>query len=200
MLALSPAFFFVSALLTGCGSTTLSAEDLDSGEQALEALNAVQDDEMLWAMTTAALASMPMGRSSSCTDGLQAAMKARPDSQQTRFAMAMQTCGHTCPSDLQQIAIAEASQKMPLVIADCDGQGPDPLFSGPLAESRKDFDVMEYLILRLQVDHLVKAAKNEGSDRSAALVKGLQDLAPRLATGMKARKAASDAALEGSAL
>ena len=180
------------ASLFGAGGSTarLTENDTVSGEEGLKALQATNDD-MLFTMTIASFGLMPMGRDIVCLSGLQRMGSVSPDTRSMYAVKALKACGYTCPKDLDRYGAIDPKQRMNEAIKECDKVGPDPLFTGELAAMRKDFNFMDYMLLRINMEHLAKAAQNTGGDRNAAVVKGFQDLAPRLAKAMKAQQAAN---------
>jgi len=178
------------SLSAACSSPSLTDEDIEAATQGAEAIALVGDDRV-FVMTISALGMVKMNRGSRCSTLVSELAGSSPETYSARVAQTLMTCNQTCPKDLSKYGTMPHEQKQPTAIRECDAIGPDPLFTGSLAEQRKDFELMDYLLIRLHMDWFVQAVEKNGGDAAKAALKGYQDQAGRLANDMKRRRAAN---------
>jgi hypothetical protein len=197
-----PKLYFTLLTLTGglllaCGGASLSPRDIEGvGLSANSIANA--PEERAFTMLIEGFAQVPMGRSNSCMQHLSDTTQASEAYYHNALIGAYLECGGTCPAkqELNSYARLAWKDKLPTLLNHCDATGPDPLFSGALAQERASFRFGDYILLRLHVDHLTRAANNNGSSEASAVLAEIQALAPRIAASMKARGLAEKKEME----
>jgi hypothetical protein len=178
----------IGTLLLACGGATLTTRDIEGANLSAKAV-AAGPEAHAFSLLVAGLAEVPMGRSDACMRNLKDVTRASPDSR-TQFLMkAYFECGGTCPAkgNLDAYAVLMPDDKIVMLIEECDAAGPDPLFSGELAKERTSFLFSDYILLRLHMDHLARAAHKTGTPEAKAGLEEIEASAPKLAASMKAR-------------
>lgn len=178
-------------VVVGCSSPNMNEKDLFGAEEALKVL---QRDTTLpgtvYPIAVQGLANLSLGRSTRCIDAMNKAVTAPPEMYSIYSVLAAEACGYQCPKNLDRFAAMSPKQKIAELITECDAMTAEPLFTGELAAMRTDFNFIDYLVLRTQIDQLNAAASGNGSERAVAISKGFKAVAPKLAQAMKMRQTA----------
>jgi len=184
------------ALVTGlaigccCGMGGVSEEELDDLEQLLEAVDQASEETRLRLLVSGVeYTAVEHGWSAgTCTDAWRAFASASAEQVDGLVADAFPGCTAMCPAGdgardelLLAMTTVEGRQKIQLVTAACDEEGPDPVFGGDLEDSRWQMALTDYWVLRsalAEVDGRLGAAR---SDRAAELQAQFADQIPWVA-------------------
>ncbi len=133
--------------------------ELDTFEMIIQAVERCQwelQPTMLMAgMAVLAKEDLKVG---SCSLAFDAYASASPETKQTLVASAFEDCDLMCPAGRGRAKVFEAAanaslqDRTGLVVEACDARGPEPVYTGPLAELRPQMNLVDYWVSRSAFD------------------------------------------------
>ncbi len=178
------------------GSAHASDQELQGYESMLEAVEACSPDIKL-VMLAAGMAYMAkheLPDSGTCGDAWEALSRAPEELRSTLVAAAMEGCpAMQCgvrPKRLERVwGEADPTRRAAALVQACDAAGPEPVFTGELADQRAQMDLLEYLAYRAAFVTAFERLDEIGGDRATQAKARFEALVPILARDLVRHRA-----------